>query len=137
MSIAVSTVAASLAVATFSDDTSLILDIAAIAAIFGSMLAYFRMKAALTASESAGKAWHEERDAQKARAERGAFDLKMVEDEKLKLLAKVAALESRPDLTTLEGLVRESTASMLRHELAAAERTDRLIVAVESIRPAA
>lgn len=135
MSIAVSTVAS--LVAAFTDDTSLFLDFAALTAIFGSMLAYFRMKAALTASESAGKAWHEERDAQKARAERAAFDLKMVEEDKLKLLAKVAALESRPDLTTLEGLVRESTESMIRHELAAAERTDRLIAAVEAIRPAA
>ena len=137
MPTAVVAIVASLSVAAFSGDTGLFLDIAAIAAIFGSMLAYFRMKAALTASEAAAKAWHEERDAQKARADRNAFDLKMVEEDKVKLLATVAALESRPNLTTLEGLVRESTESMKRHELAAAERTDRLITAVEAIRPAA
>jgi hypothetical protein len=124
-------------VAFFSGDVSTILDVAALAAIFGSFLAYTRMKSALLASESAGKAWHEERDAEKARAERLALHLKMAEEEKLKLLATVASLETRPDLSRLEGLVMEQLDSMKRHEEMAATRTDRLIAAVESLAPAA
>lgn len=117
----------------FSDDLSAILDIAAVAAIFGSFLVYSRTRAALVASEAAGKAWHEERDAVHARAERLTYDLKMSDEEKLKLIAKVAALEQRPDLTRLEGLVAESTQSMKDHEIAAGERTERLIAAVENL----
>lgn len=115
------------------DQASAILDVVALAAIFGSFLAYSRVKAALIASEASAKAWHEERDAEKARAERTAYDLKMSEDEKLKLLATVASLESRPDLSRLEDLMSESTASIKRHEIAAAERSERLIAAVQSI----
>jgi endonuclease/exonuclease/phosphatase (EEP) superfamily protein YafD len=120
-----------------TDDLSTLLDLAALAAIFGAFLAYTRVRAALVASEAAGKAWHEERDAEKARSERISYDLKMSEDEKVKLLATVAALEQRPDLSRLESLVAESTESMKRHELSAADRTERLIAAVESIRPQA
>ena len=115
------------------DQASAILDVAALAAIFGSFLVYSRMKAALLVSESTAKSWHEERDAEKARAERNAYDLKASEDEKIKLLAKLAALEAKPDLSTLEGLVRESTESMKNHEIAAGKRTERLIAAVEAI----
>lgn len=115
------------------DQSSFVLDVAAVAAIVGSVAAYNRLRTALTASEASAKAWHEEREAALARAERLQEDLKAMADEKVKLLAKVAALEGRPDLTRLEGLVAESTESMKRHELSAAIRTDRLIVAIESI----
>lgn len=120
-------------IAFFTDDLSTLLDIAALAAIFGSFLVYSRTRAALVASEAAGKAWHEERDAEHARSERLVYDLKMSEDEKVKLIAKVAALEQRPDLTRLEGLVAESTEAMKAHELKAGERTERLIAAVENL----
>lgn len=116
-----------------SNDLSAVLDIAALAAIFGSFLVYSRTRAALIASEAAGKAWHEERDAEHARSERLVYDLKMSDEEKLKLIAKVAALEQRPDLTRLEGLVAESTAAMKAHEIKAGERTERLIAAVENL----
>lgn len=117
----------------FTDDISTLLDLAALAAIFGSFLVYSRTRAALVASEAAGKAWHEERDAEHARSERLSYDLKQSDDEKVKLIAKVAALEQRPDLTRLEGLVAEATAATKAHEINAGERTERLIAAVENL----
>lgn len=117
----------------FTDDLSALLDIAALAAIFGAFLVYSRTRAALVASESSAKAWHEERDAEHARSERLVYDLKMSDEEKLKLIAKVAALEQRPDLTRLEGLVAQSTQAMKDHEIKAGERTERLIAAVENL----
>jgi hypothetical protein len=119
------------------DQASAILDVIAVASIAGAAFLYSRVKAALLVSESAGKSWHEEAEAQRNRADRNATDLKESEQAKLKLLATVAALEARPDLSKLEALVAESTESMKRHELSAADRTDRLIAAVESIRPQA
>jgi hypothetical protein len=120
-----------------TSDLSVILDIAALAAIFGSLLVYSRTKAALVAAEAAGRAWHEERDAEHAHSERLVLALKQSEDAKVVLIAQVAALEARPDLTRLEGLVAESTQAMKTHELKAGERTERLIAAVQAIRPAA
>ena len=115
------------------DQSSAILDVAAVAAIFGSVLTYNRIKASLTAAESAGKAWHEERDAAVAARDRLGAELKLAAEAKVELIARIAALEQRPDLTKLESLVSESTASMLRHETAAAQRTDRLITAIEAL----
>lgn len=115
------------------DQPSAILDVIALAAIFGSVVTYNRIKAALGASEAAGKAWREERDAALSHVNRISLDLTVSNDEKVKLIAQVSALEQRPDLTKLEGLVANSTASMLRHETAAELRTERLITAIEAL----
>lgn len=115
------------------DQASAILDVVAVATVAGSVFAYSRIKAALVVSESAGKSWHEEADAQKERADRNAKELKDAEFERTKLIAEIAALNQRPDLTRLEGLVAESTESMKNHEIKAGERTERLITAVEKI----
>lgn len=117
-------------------DASIVLDLVAVAAIVGSVAAYNRLKTALAASEAAASAWHEERDASVARAERVEQELKDKASENVALVAKIAALELRPDLTKLESLVDSSNQSMLRHETQAAERTDRLISAIEML-PAA
>jgi hypothetical protein len=120
----------------FSDEISAILGFTALAAIVGSVLTYNRIRAALVASEAAGKAWREERDAAASHVQRVQASLVVANDEKTKLIAEVAALEKRPDLSRLESLVSESTDSMKRHEVSAAERTDRLIAAIEKIQPA-
>lgn len=115
------------------DQASLILDVIAICAIGGAVLTYNRIKAALVASESAGKAWREERDAALSHVNRISLDLTVANDEKVKLIAKVTALEAKPDLTRLEGLVAEATAATKDHEVKAGERSERLIAAVHSI----
>lgn len=117
------------------DQASAILDVIAVASIAGAVFVYSRTKAALLVSESAQKSWHEEAEAQEARADRNASDLKESEQEKLKLLATVAALESKPDLARLESLVAESTMHMKDHEVKAGERTERLIAAVQKLTP--
>lgn len=119
------------------DQASAILDVVAIAAIFGSVMTYNRIKAALLASEATGKAWREERDAAISRVNRIASDLASTTDEKIVLLARVTALEARPDLTRLEGLVAEATTATKNHETKAGERTERLIAAVQALTPAA
>jgi hypothetical protein len=118
--------------ATWSD-ASIVLDIVAVAAIVGSVAAYNRLRTALGASEAAATAWHEERDAAVAARDRITEDLKATADARVELIAKVAVLEQRPDLTKLESLVQASTDSMLRHETQAAARTDRLIGAIEAL----
>lgn len=115
------------------DQTSAILDVVAIAAIFGSVMTYNRIKAALTASESTGKAWREERDAALAHVGRIEKDMAIAQEEKVSLVAKLTALEQRPDLTRLQELVAEATAATKNHEVAAGARTERLITAVESL----
>lgn len=126
------------------DQSSAIVDVAAVAAIFGSFMAYNRIKTALAASEAAGKAWHEERDAEYARAERGWAEAKRTEQTRLELVARVTALEARPDLGRIESLVRqgaddlhmhqESDAKWMRqHERNAEERTKRLVAAIQDL----
>jgi hypothetical protein len=115
------------------NDASVVLDLVAVAAIVGSVTAYNRLRTALVASEGAASAWHEERDAAVAARDRLAEYLTDLEEKKVALIAQVAALSERPDLTNLEALVAESTASMLRHETAAAARTERLIGAIEAL----
>lgn len=119
------------------DQASAILDVVAVAAIFGAVTAYNRIKASLTAAESSGKAWREERDAALAHVSRISLDLTAMQDEKVSLLARLASLEARPDLTRLEGLVAEATAATKNHEIKAGERTERLIAAVERLTPPA
>lgn len=114
-------------------DASVVLDLLAVAALVGSFAAYNRLKTALGASEAAAAAWHEERDAAVAARDRLTESLKEADEKKVTLIAQVAALNERPDLTSLESLVAESNASMLRHEKAAALRTDRLISAIEAL----
>jgi hypothetical protein len=118
------------------DRTSVIIDFIAIAAIVGSMLVYSRTKAALAVAESATKSWHEEAEAQRDRADRTAYDMKLEIEAKLKLLAQVASLEARPDLTRLESLVAEATEATKNHEVSAGARTERLIAAIEKLTPA-
>lgn len=121
--------------ALFSEQTSALLGFIGLAAIFGSVLTYNRIKASLTAAESAGKAWREERDAALSHVNRISLDLTGMQDEKVKLVAQVTALESRPNLTRLEELVAEATAATKNHEVMAGERTERLISAVEKLTP--
>lgn len=125
-----------------SGDASTILDLAALAAIFGAFLAYNRMKTALVASESAAKSWHEEADAAAAKADRLVGELKLSEKERLEVVAKVTALEQRPDLSKLEAAVAglaEAAAAQLgalteatvRHEENAELRSERIVNAIK------
>lgn len=132
------------AVAFARGDLSTIIDLAAIAAIFGAFLAYNRIKTALTASEAAAKAWHEECDAAKTRAERLEDQMKEVEKERLALVAKVTVLEQRPDLAKLEaaivgmteattGQISVLTEATLTHETNAEKRSERIVSAIKEL----
>lgn len=116
-------------------EATVILNVLAIAAIAGSMLIYSRIKAALLVSESASKSWQSESDAQKERADRNAEALKTATLAQTELIAKLAALEQRPDLSVMQQLIAEGTESMKKHETQAAARTDRLIAVLEERLP--
>ena len=107
----------------FLDQASALLDVVALAAIFASVTVYNRTKSALAASESAGKAWHEEKEAAVARADRVLAD-------RQELVVKLSVLEARPNLSKLEDMVTEFSRAMGNHEVKAAERTDKLIEAI-------
>jgi type VI protein secretion system component VasK len=123
---------------------ALFLDVAAIAAIVGAVTTYSRNKSALAASQAAGDAWHEERDAAVAKADRQLDALKEAEVKFAKAEARIASLETRPDLHTVEellaalkdqqkGLIEALTEAMGVHEKNALDRADRLILAVEAL----
>jgi vacuolar-type H+-ATPase subunit E/Vma4 len=128
--------------------TSTIINVLALAAIFGSLFNYNRLKSALTASEATGKAWHEERDAALAAKERALEEVRRTEKEKLALVAKTTALEARPDLqglsSAIETLASSATAQLvalteatLQHETNAQERSVRIVAAIEKSAEAA
>lgn len=136
--------ASSAIIAFANDQISNIIDLAALAAIFGSFLAYNRIKTALTASEAAGNAWHEESEAAQARAARAIEELKESEKERLALVAKVTALEQRPDLGKLESAITvlaETASSQLTalteatvtHEKNAETRSHRVVGAIKEL----
>lgn len=119
----------------FHGEIAAVLDVIAVATIAGTALVYSRVKAALLVSESAVNSWREEAAAQKQRADRNNSDLQSAVLAQTELIAKVAALEQRPDLSKLESLVAEGTDSMKKHEVAAGQRTDRLIATLEARLP--
>lgn len=120
---------------TVSEQMRSLLDLLAIAGIAGAMFVYSRAKGALTVSESSSKSWQSEAAAQKERADRNSAELAAAKLAQTELIAKVAALEQRPDLTRLEHLISEGTEAMKHHEVAAGERTDRLIEILEQRLP--
>ncbi len=75
------------------------LNMIALAVLLAGVFAVARYRAALSAADATSKAWHEERDAALARAERVAEEL-------VKATAENVALKARPDLDTLTDLVR-------------------------------
>lgn len=79
------------------------IDFAALATIFAGVFLVAKYRSALEVSQSAAEAWKLERDAEKAKGERLSFDL-------AKETARVAALEQRPDLTKMEGLLSDLVA---------------------------
>lgn len=136
--------AATAVIAFANGEISNLIDLAALAAIFGSFLAYNRIKTALTASEAAGNAWHEECEAAKTRAERATEELKASEKERLALVAKVAVLEQRPDLGKLEVAITSLaetastrletlTEATVTHEKNAEARSHRIVDAIKEI----
>jgi hypothetical protein len=123
---------------------ALVLDIAAIAAIVGALATFSRNRQALEASESAGAAWHEERDAALARAERERDLHRDSETLRLAAEARILVLEARPNLIQVESLIeamrmqqdtllKALTSAIVEHETNALQRADRLIEAVESL----
>jgi hypothetical protein len=75
------------------------LNLIALAILMAGVFAVARYRAALAAADASAKAWHEERDASIARADR-------VTEELVKATAENSALRARPDLDTLTDLVR-------------------------------
>ncbi len=75
------------------------LNIIALAVLLAGVFAVARYRAALSAADASAKAWHEERDASVARADR-------ISEELVKASAENSALKARPDLDTLTDLVR-------------------------------
>ncbi len=80
------------------------------------MFVVARYRAALSATDASARAWHDERDASIARAERLAADL-VIER------AETAALKARPDMEAVVALLES-------HESSAEKRTDRIIKAI-------
>ena len=114
------------------DQVALILSITGIAAIAGSMLSFNRQKVALEASESAGRAWRDERDAAVAWGERSAREAREAEALRLEAMAKATALEALPNLTSLQLSIAHLAEAVERHEVNAEARTSRLVEALAS-----
>ena len=83
------------------------LDIAAAAAIIGSVAAYHRLRTALVAVETTSEAWRGERDVAMVQVARLIAEIEAGEKARSALAAEVAALKMRPDLSTLERAVKQ------------------------------
>lgn len=87
------------------------LDIAAAAAIVGSVAAYHRLRTALIAVEATSDAWRGERDAAMLQIDRLVVEVQAAETSRVRLAAEIVTLNLRPDLSTLEGLVQEGNSA--------------------------
>lgn len=119
-------VTASVLIFAVYDKLGTVIDIIVLAAAIGVTLAYNRQKQALAASESASQSWRDERDAAVSKAER-------LVEENAKNIARVAALESRPDLTVLEKRIDSLKQAYVDHDKNAEDRADRIIEAIKKI----
>lgn len=107
------------------DGIRLVLDLSALAVLFAGFLVLGRLRAQVTASEGAAKAWREERDALSATLEREREELRVELSRKdaeilafqshvSELRVEVTRLEARPTLESLEDEIRK-LASLMAH----------------------
>jgi hypothetical protein len=90
------------------------LDIAAAAAIIGSVAAYHRLRTALVAVEATSDAWRSERDAAVARIDRLVVEIAASERVVSQMALEIEALKLRPDLSRLEQSVIDGNAAQAK-----------------------
>lgn len=83
------------------------LDLAALAILFAGFLVLGKIRAQVAAAEGAAHAWKEERDAMAAKVERLQNDCNVHLAENSELRVRIATLEARPTLESLEEEVRK------------------------------
>jgi hypothetical protein len=97
------------------------LDFAALAILFAGFLVLGRLKAQVAAAEGAASAWKEERDALSLKAERMQSEHTSCLGQVSELRVRIAELEARPTLESLEAEVKklaslvQSTMSAMSH----------------------
>lgn len=88
-----------LTLAAVGDRVNMVLNLAALAVLVAGVFVVAKLRAESTASRGAAEAWHEERDAEKAKADR-------LEAENRLLLADNTALNAKPDMDKVWALIK-------------------------------
>ena len=102
-----------------------IVDFSALAVIFAGVFIVARYRTALEVSRASAEAWRQERDAAVSHVERLTHDMAIA-------AAKITALEGKPSLEKMEGLMAKLIEISGQHEQNAQLRKDELVEAIRA-----